>query len=80
VVEATTFANVKKAIAEDSAEDPMAATFKGGRDGFYFSGTNGRWREVLTASDLVLYEEAKTRVLTPDCARYLEQGEAALLP
>ncbi len=77
VVEATTFANVKKAIAEDDAEDPMAATFKGGRDGFYFSGTNGRWREVLGEADLSLYEEAKRRVLTPDCAQYLELGDAS---
>ena len=77
VVEATTFANVKKAIAEDAAEDPMSATFKGGRDGFFFSGTNGRWRDVLTDEDLALYEEAKRRVLSPDCAAYLEQGDAS---
>ena len=68
---------MKKAIAEDDSEDTSAQTFKGGRDGFYFSGTNGRWRGVLTDEDLDLYEEAKRRVLSPECAAYLEQGDAS---
>jgi len=55
--------------------DPLLrAAFKGGSDAFIFKGTNGRWRDVLTSEDLALYEAAKKRVLTPDCARWLEQG------
>ena len=48
--------------------------FRGGTDAFLFKGTNGRWRAVLSDEDLVLYEEAKRRVLTPDCAEWLERG------
>jgi hypothetical protein len=33
-----------------------------------------RWRDVLDADDLALYEEAKQRVLEPECAQWLEQG------
>jgi hypothetical protein len=29
---------------------------------------------VLAPDDLALYEEAKRRVLTPDCAAWLESG------
>lgn len=51
------------------------------RDGlrtFFHKGTNGRWRGVLTKSELEMYEAAKRRVLTPDCAAYTEAGRAAL--
>ena len=78
VVEATTFANVKKEIEADDTEDPMALTFEGGRKGFFFSGSNGRWKDVLNEADLELYEAAKARVLTPDCAEYLERGKSAI--
>jgi aryl sulfotransferase len=78
VVHATTFANVKQQIEQDDGEDPMAMTFKDGRKGFFFAGSNGRWKDILTETDLELYEAAKQRVLTPDCADYLERGNAAL--
>jgi len=78
VAEATTFATVKQKIEQDDSEDPMALTFAGGRKGFFFSGSNGRWKDILTDSDLLLYEEAKRRVMTPDCADFLERGKAAL--
>ena len=48
--------------------------FRGGTDAFLFKGTNGRWRAVLSDEDLVLYEEATRRVLTLDCAAWLERG------
>lgn len=56
----------------------MNAIWKGGSDTFINRGTNGRWRGVLSPEDLALYEAAKQRVLDPDCARWLEQGRAAL--
>jgi hypothetical protein len=31
---------------------------------FFFKGTNGRWRDVLSAEELDLCEEAVARVLT----------------
>lgn len=55
-------------------EDMLSAFFEGGAKRFFFKGTNGRWRDVLDADDLALYEEAKRRVLEPDCAAWLESG------
>ncbi len=51
--------------------------FKGGAKTFINKGTNGRWRSVLTASDLEMYDAAVARELTPDCHRWLEQGRLA---
>ncbi len=50
------------------------AFWKGGAAAFFFKGNNGRWRDVLTEDDLAMYEAAKGRVLSPDCAAWLEQG------
>jgi len=75
IVEATTFVNVKAKAAElDAAGDPRGIVFEGGAQGFFFKGSNGRWRDVLTEADLELYEQAKHRVLPPDCAQWLEEG------
>jgi aryl sulfotransferase len=76
IVERTSFAAAKKqAIAADEDPDPdRPAFFEGGQTSFIFKGTNGRWKDVLTSDDLALYEAAKARVLTDDCARWLEHG------
>ena len=72
------------AIREDAAaaapmpEDGARFVWKNGLDTFFFKGTNGRWRGVLTADELAMYERAKARCLTPDCAAYLEGGRAVL--
>ena len=75
-VQATTFANMKKSAVEADANADANAPqfFTGGQASFIFKGTNGRWKDVLTHDELALYEEAKMRVLTDDCARWLEQG------
>jgi aryl sulfotransferase len=72
ITEAATFDQMKKAYEPMDAR--MRSAFKGGADAFLFKGTNGRWREVLEPEDLVLYDEAKARVLSPDCAAWLEAG------
>ena len=54
--------------------DGMKGGFKGGAKTFFYKGTNERWRGVLTDDDLELYEQAKQRVLSPDCAEWLENG------
>ena len=79
VVHATDFDNVKaKAAAADAKADPKAPRFfENGGAGFFFKGTNGRWRDVLDEDDVALYEQAKSRVLTEDCAAWLEQGGEA---
>ena len=51
----------------------MATVFEGGSDRFFFKGTNGRWRDVLTAEDLALYE-AKASELDPELRHWLENG------
>jgi aryl sulfotransferase len=72
------FSNMKKkALAADiKTSDDEPSFFAGGNTSFIFKGTNGRWREVLTEQDLDLYEAAKNQLLSPDCARWLEQGGA----
>ncbi len=76
VAHESSFATMKKqAVEEDaaaSADEPRI--FEGGNSAFIFKGTNGRWKGVLDDEDLALYQEAKTRVLTPDCAEWLENG------
>ena len=52
--------------------------FAGGLATFFFKGTNGRWRDVLGPEELAMLERAKARVMSPDCAAYMERGRAAL--
>jgi aryl sulfotransferase len=55
-------------------EDMLAVFFEDGANRFFYKGTNGRWRDVLTDADLALYEDAKQRLLEPECAEWLERG------
>ncbi len=55
----------------------MNHTWTEGAKTFFFKGTNGRWKVVLSPEELVLYEQAVKRVLTPECAKWLEQGRVA---
>ena len=48
--------------------------FRGGAETFFYKGTNGRWREVLSEEEVALYEQAAKRELTPDCRQWLESG------
>jgi aryl sulfotransferase len=56
----------------------MAKTWVDGARSFFYKGTNGRWRDVLTDEELAQYEEKASKVLTLDCRAWLEQGQAAL--
>jgi aryl sulfotransferase len=49
--------------------------FIGGASSFIYKGTNGRWKQTLDDTDLMLYEEAATRELPEDCRRWLERAE-----
>lgn len=51
--------------------------WEGGAKTFINKGTNGRWKDVLTAEDNRRYEAAMRERLGEDCARWLEQGGAA---
>jgi aryl sulfotransferase len=44
---------------------------------FLHAGTNGRWRDVLTAEDVAFYETRAGRELSPNLARWLERGSRA---
>jgi aryl sulfotransferase len=78
VVEQTSFGTMRqRAIDRDAASDGPS-TFRDGARTFFHKGTNGRWRDVLTEQELAMYEQTKARVLTPDCARWVELGRAGL--
>ncbi len=71
LVEAATFDAMKR---NGAALMPRAAmAFEGGSDRFLFKGTNGRWRDVMTADDLALYDRVASR-MTPGLGRWVEQG------
>lgn len=55
----------------------MNMMLKRGPDAFFHKGTNGRWREVLSADELKLYNVVAERELTPECRRWLESGSDA---
>jgi len=71
LVERATFESMKQDARARSEQ--LALVFEGGSDRFFFKGTNGRWRDVLTAEDLGLYETTVAR-LEPELRRWLEGG------
>jgi aryl sulfotransferase len=48
--------------------------WKEGTQTFFHKGTNGRWKDILSADELRLYGEAMRKTLPPDCAHWLEHG------
>jgi aryl sulfotransferase len=72
VVDACTFETVKRNPEKVVGE--LDHMFAGGAQTFIHKGTNGRWRDVLTDTDLALYAQAMQRTLSGDCARWLEHG------
>jgi aryl sulfotransferase len=48
--------------------------WNGGASTFIHRGTNGRWRDVLTADDVARYEAKAERELGAECARWLAFG------
>ena len=52
--------------------------FEGGARRFFYKGTNGRWRHVLTEEDLALYETAAAQ-LDPGLRSWLEADSAPTL-
>ena len=75
IVEESSFERAKeRAIQFDAEQGDEPRQFRGGEAAFIYKGTNGRWRDILNGGDLALYEQAKSRVLSPDCARWLEEG------
>jgi aryl sulfotransferase len=75
VAQAVSFSTLKK----DATRDPSAGSeiWKGGMETFFFKGTNGRWQGVLSHDELAMYQTTKVKVLTTDCAQWLERGRVA---
>jgi aryl sulfotransferase len=61
---------------EDRLDPGMKNVWKEGARSFFHKGTNGRWRDVLSAEEVQMYEAKAAQVLTPDCRAWLEQGRA----
>lgn len=75
VVDRCTFERMRDGEARMGAVDMV---FKGGLKSFVFKGTNGRWRDVLTADELAAYDGRVAETLPPDCAAWMARGRAAL--
>ena len=75
-VDAVTFRSMKRNA--ERTWPRLDSLMSGGAQTFFHSGSNGRWREVLTEEDLELYEAAVARELSEECARWLEGGRAAV--
>jgi aryl sulfotransferase len=72
IVEYCTFDYMK---AHPESVAPLGGVlWEGGGKTFVFKGTNGRWRNVLSAAESQAYEERAVRELGPDCARWLATG------
>jgi aryl sulfotransferase len=62
--------------ANATKSTPLGGVFwDGGAQTFVHKGTNGRWRDTLTAEDSRRYEETARRELGEACARWLATGE-----
>ncbi len=76
LVQAARFDSMKQeAILQetDTSRPGMAGIWKDGAATFFFKGTNGRWRDILRADDLALYEQAAA-TLDPGLRSWLEAG------
>ncbi len=62
-------------LAGNSA--PLKDVFKEGGSTFFHKGTNGRWREVLSAQEIARCDTVAAQNLTPECAHWLATGELA---
>jgi len=52
--------------------------FEGGIEGVMFKGTYGRWRDVLNADDVELYQQRLETSLPADAVDWVARGRAAL--
>ncbi len=77
VLEHCSFEYMKAHAARDFS--PAEGVFDGGAKSFFNKGTNGRWRDVLTADDSARYEEIARKELDAECANWLATGSRRAL-
>jgi aryl sulfotransferase len=53
----------------------LGQIFQEGGNTFFHKGTNGRWRDVLSAADVQKYERITNQRLTPECAHWVATGD-----
>jgi aryl sulfotransferase len=53
----------------------LEMVFEGGGANFINKGTNGRWKDILSAQDIAKCDEVAAKHLSPDCAHWLKTGE-----
>ncbi|MEZ4682915.1 MAG: sulfotransferase domain-containing protein [Caldilineaceae bacterium] len=63
----------QEAVQAEAADSARTSVWKEGGKTFFFKGTNGRWKDVLSAEELALYEEKAAQILTPECRAWLER-------
>ncbi len=51
------------------------SVFQDGAKSFFNKGTNGRWRDVLTADDIARYDAMARKELGEECANWLATGK-----
>ncbi len=71
ILEHCSLAYMKQQAAQS---EQMQAVFKGGGSSFINKGTNERWREVLSAAEVLKADEVAARNLSADCAHWLKTG------
>jgi aryl sulfotransferase len=74
-VERCTFESMKRRNDEIADFDKRMV---GGADAFLYKGTNGRWREVMTAEELDRFAERASTALPPEALAWTTAGESAL--
>lgn len=72
IVEHSSFDYMKKNA--DDLTPLLGQLFEGGASQFINKGSNARWADVLSASDIKKYNEVASQKLSPDCAAWLESG------
>ena len=60
-------------MASSHAAYELAITLGGG-ESFIHKGTNGRWKDVLSALEIDRCDEEAARHLTAECARWVKTG------
>ena len=79
IAQATSLTAMRTRALEHEGQKPDAPrTFVDGARTFFYKGTNGRWKDVLTDAELEEYDAKAAIVLSPDCRAWLENGMVAL--
>jgi len=58
-----------------SKREGIKRAFREGANTLFYKGTNGRWKDVLSAEEIVRCDEIAVERLGRDCAHWLETGE-----